>query len=210
MKEIISKFRTNQKGTINYIVNVPSKFVPKMPMILYLHDLSERGANVYDIKKYGIHQYINNLEISYIVLSPQCGESNFWDYHLYDIELLIDEIQELYNSDTSRICIIGIGLGAYGAWNYIMQRPEKFRGIISIAGGIMMKNYIDNIKHIASFIIHSEDDKVISVNESKEAYTLLEELGADTTLKIIKGKGSKAYNKIFEDKKIYEWLETRI
>ena len=29
-------------------------------------------------------------------------------------------------------------MGAYGAWNYILQRPNLFKGIISVSGGIML------------------------------------------------------------------------
>lgn len=39
-------------------------------------------------------------------------------------------------------------MGAFGAWNYIMMRPELFKGIVSVSGGIMLpiENTLSKIK----------------------------------------------------------------
>ncbi len=210
MKETLAKFRSTQKETLNYIVNIPNKFAPALPVILYLHDFGERGSNIYDVKKSGIHSYTSILEIPYIIISPQCHFSYFWDYHLYSIELLMDEIHGLYDCDMKRVCIIGCGLGAYGGWNFLMQKPELFQGIISIGGGAMLKNNVNSILNKSSLIIHGEDDKTIPVSESKETYECLKAAKADTTLKLVKGAGHKLCTKIFEDKSIYDWMEIKI
>lgn len=210
MKEITARFISNQKEMLNYIISLPSEFDSQMPVILYLHDFDERGSDIYDVKKSGIHQYTTSLEIPYIIVSPQCHADNFWDYHLYSIEFLLEEIGILYNCDLNRICIIGCGLGAYGGWNYLMQRPKMFKGIVSIAGGVMLKNNLNDILNIPSLIIHGENDKLIPSSESKEIYQYLSKTNADTTLKIVKGEGHKLCNKVFKDKFLYEWLETRL
>lgn len=53
-----------------------------------------------------------------------------------------------------RICLVSISLGAYGAWNFAMQRPELFSSIVSIAGGAMLPKYAKLIAENCDGIDH--------------------------------------------------------
>ena len=123
---------------INYIVYYPEKNEDKLPLLLFLHGIGERGNKVEDIEKYALPKYMNKFDIPYIVVAPQCDNNNFWDYHLRDVEKVLEEVWKEYKYDKNRVCILGSSMGAFGAWNYIMSRPELFKGIVSVSGGIML------------------------------------------------------------------------
>ena len=102
--------------------------------------------------------------------------------------------------------MVGISLGAYGAWNFAMQRPELFSSIVSIAGGAMLPKYAKLISHIPSYIVHGELDKEVSVNESIEISEALVKAGGKVNLMIIPNMGHELCTKIFESKELYKWI----
>lgn len=197
--------------TLNYIVNLPNSYEEKtdelFPVILFLHGIGERGNDIDMVKKYGIHRYSNSIDIPFIIISPQCHSNNFWETHISDIELLLEEIKIQYRVDMKRICLIGISLGAYGAWNFAMQRPKLFSSIVSIAGGAMFPKYAKQISHIPLYIVHGELDKEVSVRESIEISESLIKAGGKVDLVIIPKAGHEICTKIFESNELYKWIE---
>lgn len=114
MNEIIESIDTYSNKKIDYIINLPNCYYDNSnklyPLILFLHGAGERGNDISDVKKYGIHKYLNNKKLPFIILSPQCKANNFWDAHLNDIELLLDKIKIKYHVDCNKIC------GWYKSW----------------------------------------------------------------------------------------------
>ena len=133
-----SKKITSNNTFFKYYVYYPSIIKENMPVLVYLHGIGERGNKLIDIEKYALPKYMNRLEIPYIVIAPQCHSDNFWDYHLRDVEKVINKEYKNFKFDKKNIFILGSSMGAYGAWNYLIQRPQLFKGIISVSGGIML------------------------------------------------------------------------
>lgn len=201
------------KNSINYIVYYPENKEDNLPLLLFLHGIGERGKNVEDIEKYALPKYMNKFDIPYIVVAPQCTENNFWEYHLRDIEEVLKIVYEEYKYDKNRVCILGSSMGAFGAWNYIMSRPNLFKGIVSVSGGIMLP--IDKtllpIKDKRILIYHGTNDDVIDVNESVQAYEKLKKIGSNTVeLKLVENDNHYLTSHAFKDNYLYEWLERNI
>ena len=208
-------FKLNNKNfsDINYIVYCPGKNLDNLPLLLFLHGIGERGKNVSDIEKYALPKYMNKFDIPYIVVAPQCSVNNFWDYHLRDVEKILEDVYKTYKYDKKRVCILGSSMGAIGAWNYIMSRPELFKGIVSVSGSIMLpiENTLSIIKDKAILIYHGDNDDVIDVSKSIEAYSKLKDIGAkNIELKIIENDNHFLTSHAFKDKYLYEWLERNI
>lgn len=201
------------KNSINYIVYYPEKKEINLPLLLFLHGIGERGKNVEIVEKYALPKYMNKFDIPYIVVAPQCTENNFWEYHLRDIEEVLKIVYEEYKYDKNRVCILGSSMGAFGAWNYIMSRPNLFKGIVSVSGGIMLP--IDKtllpIKDKRILIYHGTNDDVVDVNESVQAYEKLKKIGSNTVeLKLVENDNHYLTSHAFKDNYLYEWLERNI
>ena len=168
--EVIGASSREERRKLNYIVNLPDNYDEKsnelFPVILFLHGVGERGNDINLVRKYGIHRYSETMNIPFIIVSPQCHANNFWDMHFSDIEFLLEEVRIKYRANIEEICLVGISLGAYGAWNFAMQRPKLFSSIVSIAGGAMLPKYANLISHMPSYIVHGELDKEVNVMES--------------------------------------------
>lgn len=98
------KLNTNDDCSINYIVYVPEKLDVNLPLLLFLHGIGERGENIEDVEKYALPKYMNQFDIPYIVVAPQCTSNNFWDYHLRDVEKVLEEVYEKYKYN-KRECV---------------------------------------------------------------------------------------------------------
>ncbi len=196
-----------------YYVYYPNVVKKNMPVLVFLHGIGERGNNLADIEKYALPKYLNEFDIPYIVIAPQCHENNFWDYHLRDVEKVLEIEYKNFEFDKNNIFVLGSSMGAYGAWNYIIERPNLFKGIISVAGGIMLPldRVLLPIKEKAILIYHGDNDDVVDVNQSITAYNKLKNIGAaNIELKIIKGDNHYLSSHAFKDKYLYEWLEKNV
>ena len=195
------------KDKLEFMVYTPEKISQNMPVLLFLHGIGERGNNLELIEKYALPKYLNRMDIPYIVIAPQCLEGNFWYYHLRDIEQILEEEYKIYHYDKNRVCILGCSMGAYGAWNYIIQRPNLFKGVVAVAGGIMLpvKQNLLLIKDKPILLYHGDKDDVVDISESENAYNKLKEVGANNIeLKIVKDDNHFLCSHAFKDKYLFE------
>ena len=197
----------------NYIVNYPKEFECNLPVLLFLHGIGERGKNIGDIKRYSFPNYIGEMDIPYICISPQCSENNFWDYHLRDVEEVLKAVIDEFCCDSTRVCIMGSSMGACGAWNYIMQRPELFKCLISASGrsGLPIEENVKKIINKSFLIYHGTEDNVISHTNSIEIYNALKRCGAkDVEMKLIDGEGHYLCSTAYKDPYVYKWLRKKL
>lgn len=200
------KLKDSNSCNINYIVYSPEKKDDNLPLLLFLHGIGERGNKVEDVERYALPKYMNKFEIPYIVVAPQCSDNNFQDYHLRDVEKILEEVYKEYKYDKNRVCILGSSMGAFSVWNYIMSRLELFKDIVSVIDKTLLP-----LKEKAILMYHGSADDVIDVNESIQVYDKLKNIDSkNTELKIIENVNHFLTSHAFKDKYLYEWLEKNI
>lgn len=200
------KLKDSNSCNINYIVYSPEKKDDNLPLLLFLHGIGERGNKVEDVEKYALPKYMNKFEIPYIVVAPQCLDNNFWDYHLRDVEKILEEVYKEYKYDKNRVFILGSSIGAFSVWNYIMSRLELFKDIVSVIDKTLLP-----LKEKAILMYHGSADDVIDVNESIQVYDKLKNIDSkNIELKIIENVNHFLTSHAFKDKYLYEWLEKNI
>lgn len=213
MLKLYEKIKINSNDSMNYIIFYPKDYSDNMPLLLYLHGIGERGNKIEDVEKYALPKYMNRFNIPYIVVAPQCSSNNFWEYHLRDVEMILEEVYNKFNYDKDRICILGSSMGAFASWNYIMTRPSLFKGIVSVSGGVMLpiNKTLLPIKDKPILIYHGSADDIIDVNESITIYNKLKEMNAkNVELKIVKDDNHYLTSHAFKDNYLYEWLKKNI
>lgn len=210
MEEIIKKFQINHINQLSTLIHLPEDYYSdsdtEYPLILFLHGSGERGENLQSIKKYGIHRYLNILKIPAIILSPQCGSNYFWDKYIDSLVSLLAEMKKEFRVNQNKIYLIGISLGAYGAWNFAMQHPNLFAAIVPIAGGAMLPQYSYMMKDIPVWAFHGLKDNVVPAEESIKAVNALKNAGGNVKLTLVEEVGHELCTKVFEREELYTWL----
>lgn len=114
----------SNKKAFKYYIYYPSNIQKNMTVLVFLHGIGELGANLTDIEKYALPKYMNKFDIPYIVIAAQCHKNNSCDYHLRDVEKVLEVEYKRFEFYKNNIFVLDSSMGAYGAWNYLIQRPE--------------------------------------------------------------------------------------
>jgi len=117
------------------------------------------------------------------------NDSDGWRYNktMNGLKNLVSEIiKSGYAAE--KIYIIGFSQGACLAMEYAMRLPFSIGGIIPIAGFIKFKDQLKAEMNPESLltrvlIMHGTNDKTVSINESKNSYKILKEIGYDVAFK---------------------------
>ena len=181
----------------------------KLPLVVQLHGAGERGYGKEDLEKVDIHgfsKYLKDAEHECIVVMPQCPTDTFWAARVESIIEFIKQLLEEYEINDEQIYLTGLSMGGYGTWFTAMAKPELFAAIAPVCGGGMAWNAGTLKMPIWAF--HGVEDPVVSVSQSDEMVSKLEELGADITYTRLDGIGHNVWSHTY-DKELLDWLLTK-
>ena len=103
--------------TLEYLLYQPDAPEP-LPLVLFLHGSGERGSNLDDVKREGIPRLLaEGRDFPFAVVAPQCPDGVRWIDLLGDLGALLDEVVATGAVDPDRVYLIGMSMGAQGAWN---------------------------------------------------------------------------------------------
>lgn len=162
---------------IRYALYVPTGYNPQVeyPLIVCLH-----GAG-FDGNRY-LERWSARLGESYIIICPSVEGGIWWtDEAVFQVTSLINEIKSIYNINTNRIYLTGMSNGGVGALRIGINYPDRFAGIIPMAGAMPDEALplLRNLKNTPIYIIHGSKDQVMPVEYSRKVSNRLAELGYD-------------------------------
>jgi predicted peptidase len=83
-----------------------------------------------------------------------------------DVLDVLAEVRKNYRVDAARIYLMGHSMGAYGTWSTAMDHPDIFAALGPISGGGSPAGMI-KIRHIPQYVVHGDDDRTVSVTQSR-------------------------------------------
>jgi predicted peptidase len=221
-----------------YQVFIPENWTPrqKWPIILALHGAGERGSDGLLETDVGIGTAIRSYRSLFeaIVVMPQCPKNLWWMLPQMD-ELAVatlDEATKEFRGDTQRTYLTGLSMGGYGAWHLAQTYPGRFAALVVICGGIrprasVLKAYPDlnkvilpdspnsykaaaeRIGKVPVWIFHGGADDIVPVTESQHMYEAMKTVGAEAHYTEYPGVGHAAWNKAYDEPKLFPWLFTK-
>lgn len=203
------KFQSNIKSTLNYLVYLPKNYnaEKKFPMILSLHGSGERGNNIDNVKKWGIHKILReNDNFPFVVVSPQCPNCEIWEMQFNALKELLDEVEANYNIDSERVYLTGYSLGGYGTWNFAILNTERFAAIVPISGGAISPEKALKLKDTPIWVAHGDSDTVVQFEESKRIVDRLKTSNPNIIFKVYKGAGHEVCTTAYEEPELFQWL----
>lgn len=176
----------------------------KMPLLIFLHGMGERGNDLSKLKVHGPPSFLGNRkDFPFITISPQCPDTVYWNT---DILLpFYDEILDRYPVDKKRVYITGLSMGGYGTWGSVIARPDLFAAAAPICGG-GDPSKLEAAKDIPIWVFHGAKDRVVPIVRSEEMVNRLKELGSNVKFTVYPDANHDSWTETYANPKLYEWF----
>ncbi len=144
----------------------------KIPLVVVLHGLGSSGANT-------LPAWVERLDNKVAVLCPTYPMGAWWARPAEEMVLkLIDETREKYNIDSDRVFLAGLSNGAIGAYMIGMFYPDRFAGLIPIAGSITPRymHFLVNLRNTPIYMIQGAHDPIFPIQLSRRIHKILSDM----------------------------------
>jgi predicted peptidase len=182
--------------TMRYRLYLPAGYTTtkEYPLVLFLHGAGESGTNNSSQVSNHISNLINLTESQYpsILVAPQLRQSTGWYPEGNPQDLTPAMLQTLFSSysiDDNRLYITGLSMGGFGTMNYLDYYTDRtgieFAAAVSMHGGYsttVNPAWVEHFKHVPTWLIHGNNDTVVSVNYSRNTYRSLVNIPASSPI----------------------------
>jgi predicted peptidase len=214
--EIISRKARVGKEDFVYQQYVPpaAKQAGKMPVVVFLHGIRERGRGGYISGMFAqiVRQYLKPIPGT--VLFPQCDSGKYWSDAVMDamVSRAIEQTFTEFDVDERRIYLIGVSMGGYGVWHFASQYPKKFAALVSICGGSPIlsgerfASIAEKVGKTPAWIFHGADDPIVPVSESREMVKALQANEGNVKYSEYERVGHNVWLNALAEKNLLPWL----
>ena len=223
----VEKSFTGATGTIPYRMLSPVEAKPdvKYPLVIFLHGAGERGDNNSRQTHHGGSQFLNkdNREkFPAFVVFPQCPNGKRWvevnwgepsshkqpEQPSDPMSIVMEMIPSMLKSlpvDPSRVYLMGISMGGFGAWDLAARKPDWFAAVVPVCGGA------DNstaplLAKTPIWAFHGEVDNVIKVERTRTMVEALKLAGGTPKYTEYPGVAHNSWFKAFDEPELLPWL----
>ncbi len=201
--------------SLDYLLYLPPDYEAdsdkKWPLMLFLHGAGERGADLELVKRHGPPKLVEEgKDFPFIVASPQCPANSWWNLHVEELGLLLDELEQELRVDRSRIYLTGLSMGAYGSWHLATLMPKRFAAVVPICGGGLhffgFPARVQVLRDVPIWVFHGAKDEVVPLRESELLVEELRKVGGNVQFTIYPEAGHDAWTETYANPKLYQWL----
>lgn len=191
--------------TVHYWFYLPEDYYENeaTPLILFLHGAGERGDNLNLVKVHGPPKILENEDMPFIVVSPQCPKGELWNVEL--LNALVEKIINGYNVDRQKVYLTGLSMGGYGTWALSIAYPEKFAAIAPVCGGGDTTK-VHKIKDIPAWVFHGAKDNAVPHERSIEMVEALKKAGGEVKFTLYPNANHDSWTKTYDNPELYEWF----
>lgn len=196
------------KGKADYPfwINLPSDSIlkSKPPVLIFLHGKSLSGTDLNKVKRYGvIHEIEKGRKIPAIVVAPQVA-SGSWDPD--KVLSVLEYVQKNYNTDSSRIYVVGMSLGGYGTLHFAGKYADKITAAVALCGGGNPKDACC-LATIPVWIQHGNKDYAVPISESEKMVNAIKDCDASKLIYTVHpGADHGDLERVFRTDEMYIWL----
>lgn len=199
-----------------YQIFVPGRLKDKErpPVILFLHGIGQRGQGgfVKGAAAILIKQYLERLPA--IVVLPQCEKGRYWSDPEMDkmVMATLRQTVKEFGADESRLYMIGVSMGGYGAWHMAAEHAGTFAAFVTICGGSPLRTG-DRFMSIARrvgrtpvWVFHGAEDRVVPVSESRQMVAALKELKGNVRYSEYPNVAHNVWLNVMKEPELLPWL----
>lgn len=184
----------------------------KLPAILFLHGIDERGNDLNLLKQKGFPRILEgDQQFPFIFIMPQCPSSTEWYYTNADnigaMRMFLDDILARYPIDPDRLYITGLSMGGIGSWYFALKIPERFAALVPVSfrGDGWSP---EPAKAIPVWAFHGANDGVIPLANAQTLVDQFITAGGSVRFTIYPNGGHDAstWTVTYNDPDVYDWM----
>lgn len=192
----------------NYLMYLPEQYdrsQKRWPLILFLHDAGQRGANLQMVRKYGLPRVVDSKrDFPFIVISPQCPAGREWSSEY--LGELLDDVISHYRVDPDRVYLTGMNMGGRGVWNLAARNPEKFAAIAPVSGS-GNPSLARRLRNVPAWVFHGARDRETPVAASQAMVNALKRAGGTVKFTVYPNAGHNCWDETYNNPELYTWLQ---
>lgn len=221
-----SPYKSQSEQTLPFQLFVPPHYDSKIsyPLIVWLHGSGEVGDDNEKQMDNGAEVFTDEktrAQYPGFFLAPQCPENDRWSNMSSRFPAennrmstrptataqstfeLIEKLKTIYNID--RVIVIGFSMGGFGAWDWIVRRPDLFvKAIPMSAGGDITK--ASNLIHTPIWAFHGNRDDTVGVSHSRAMIQAIRRSGGQPLYTEISGGGHGPWAPNIADATTLAWI----
>lgn len=177
-----------------------------LPVLIFLHGQSLTGSNLDRVRRYGVIDAIEKgRDIQAFVVAPQCPKGTSWSPER--ILNVLNWIQANYRTDTNRVYVTGMSLGAYGTMDFVGTYPHRVTAAAAMCGGGNPK-LACNLAKVPLWVMHGTADRAVPLSESQKMVDAIAACGDTSKLIFTKYPGFDHGDlaRVFYTENLYVWL----
>ena len=214
--------------TMPYRLFLPPNYNPqkKYPLLLAFHGAGSRGDDNLKQLRSWIAGWMDEKvqeKNPCIILMPQCPKNQKWvnvpwekgSYAFKDIPISkpMKLVKELFDKvllekaiDKNRIYVMGVSMGGYGAWNFLMRYPKIIAAVVPICGG-SDPSMAKKIKKTPIWAFHGDKDTTVPLSGSTDMIeSLYKQKNNKARLTIYKDIGHNSYELAWKESALIDWV----
>jgi predicted peptidase len=211
------KRKITKTVSARYLLALPGDYSAKAkkrwPLMLFLHGAGERGDDLGRVAAHGPPKLVKQgRNFPFIIVSPQCPSGQLWDNDV--LLALLDEVEEKYRVDSSRVYLTGLSMGGYGSWSLAVTHPERFAAVAPICGGgelvdilLAEKKKANALKTLGIWAFHGGKDPLVKLEESERMVEALKKFGCkEVELTVYPEAQHDSWTETYDNPRLYEWF----
>ena len=206
------KFTTaDGKGALDYLVYLPADYEKdkskQWTLVVFLHGSGERGSDVQVVRKTGLTRTLEQRgTLPYVMVAPQCPANTIWNVGTLD--KFLDQILTDYRVDKKRVVLTGLSMGGFGTWNWSVEHPERFAGLVPICGG-GKSDKATALKGMPIWAFHGDADPAVKFATGQAIVDAAKAAGADIKFTVYPGVGHNSWGKAYAEPELEAWILAR-
>lgn len=204
-------------GDHKYVVFEPAGYSPakKWPLIFYLHGASGRGRDGRAQLVVGLGPAVKARAstLPFLVVFPQnenmrsrlLGGWTDGSNELPRALKILDEVEKTYSVDRSHETLIGVSMGAFGAWSVAASSPERWKAMIAISGG-GEPGFVPALAKVPIWAFHAADDRLVPPTRSTDLVDAINAAGGRAFVSIRPTGGHNIGAPVLARDEIFEFL----
>jgi len=177
----------------------------KQPVIIYLHGAKLCGRGLRSFHKYlTLDAIAKGRDIDAMVIAPQNHGGGWKPERLNNV---LEWVVDNFPVDTTRIYVVGMSLGGYGAMDFVGTYPHKIAAAMALCGGCTLKD-AQGLGTLPFWILHGTADRAVTIGQSKKVVSALQQQDNDKLLRFdwLPGANHGRLARIFYLDETYKWL----